>query len=141
MPFLPSRILDAQHHVLPLAILILVHSKSFLESLTHLRSIIHINASHKRKSLWNNRALRPMVILELSVVRTDIRQLVFLLLVTLTNSLHHLLQPSLGEQLVKLLRGLCLCTAAPFQSRLCICCYHLHRVIVKVVAKVIVSVV
>ena len=116
-----------QHHVVPFRHLVLVHLQGFLEGSAHQLGVVNIHTRHKGESLWNDAVLRPMVILECRVVRTDEWQPVLLFLPSGTDVGYITAEPLLAEQLIKLLPSLGLCIS-PIILRLvgemlCVQCY------------------
>ena len=132
MHLLPCRILDTEHLILPVGILVNVHFHRLLYSLGHQRLIIHIDARHKRERLGDDILLRTVVVLEGAVVRTEIGQPVLQGLVAAADIRHHLSQPVLGEQAIHLLPSPALCIPAvipPWVTRMlrinCNLSYHI----------------
>ena len=107
MALASSRIGFAQHHVAPLRHLVFVHLQRFLEGLAHQFGIVDIHTRHKGEGFGHYAVLRPMVVFEGCVVRTDEWQPVFLLLLARTDLGYIAAEPLLAEQLVKLLPSLC----------------------------------
>ena len=129
---LPCRIFYAQHLILPVGILILVHLQRPAYGLLYQLLIIHIDASHKGESLRDDILLCTMVVLKPRVVRAYVWQFVLQRLVAIADIGHHLSQPVFGEQAVHLLRSHRFRIASVVPSGvarvLCVHCYHIvHR--------------
>ena len=104
--YLPAcRVFYAQHLVLPVATLLAVQLQRAADGTLHHLQVVDVHTRHIRKHLGQYVLLRPMVVAERTVVRTDEGQQVLLLLVATAYVGHHLSQPLLTEQMVYLLGG------------------------------------